>query len=54
MVSLLIAVFVGEEQLVQLGNFHSLDRLGHELVLVGVEAELVQLAVAAWCGGTGS
>ena len=34
----------GEEQLVQLGDFRSLDRLGHELVLVGVKAELVQLA----------
>ena len=28
----------------QLGDFHSLDRLGHKLVLVGVKAELVQLA----------
>ena len=31
----------GEEQLVQLGDLHSLDRLGHKLVLVGVKAELV-------------
>ena len=28
----------------QLGDFHSLDRLGHGLVMVGVKAELVQLA----------
>ena len=34
----------GEEQLVQQGDFHSLDRLGHKLVLVGVKAELVQQA----------
>ena len=34
----------GEEQLVQLGDFHSLDRLGPELVLVGWKAGLVQLA----------
>ena len=36
----------GEEQLVQLEDFHSLDRLGHEFVLVGVMAELVQLTRA--------
>jgi hypothetical protein len=29
---------------VQLGDFHSLDRLGPELVLVGGKAGLVQLA----------
>jgi hypothetical protein len=34
----------GEEQLVQLGDFHSLHRLGHKLVLIGVKAELVQQA----------
>ena len=28
----------------QLGDCHSLDRLGHKLVLVWVKAELVQLA----------
>ena len=28
----------------QLGAFHSLDRLGHKLVLIGVKAELVPLA----------
>jgi hypothetical protein len=38
-------VVVGvEEQLVQREDFHSLDRLSQELVLVGVKAELVQLA----------
>ena len=26
----------GEEQLVQLGDFHSLDRLGHKLVLKSI------------------
>jgi hypothetical protein len=31
---------------VQLGDFHSLDRLGHKLVLVVVKAEFVQLAGA--------
>ena len=30
----------------QLGVYHSLDRLGHKLVFVGVQAELVQLAGA--------
>jgi hypothetical protein len=34
----------GEEQLEQLVDFHSLDRLGPELVLVGGKAGLVQLA----------
>ena len=33
-----------EEQHVQLEDFHSLGRLGHKLVLVGVKAELVQQA----------
>ena len=34
----------GEGQLVQLGVIHSPDILSHKLVLVGVGAELVQLA----------
>ena len=38
-----LAWWWGEEQLVQLGVFHSLYRLGHELVLVGVKVELVRL-----------
>ena len=36
----------GEGQLVQLGDFHSLERLGHKLVLLGVMTELVQLTTA--------
>ena len=36
----------GEGQLVQLEDFHSLDRLGHKLALACTSA--------AWCGGTGS
>ena len=35
---------VGGEQPVQLGDFHSLDRLGHKLVLVWVKADLIQMA----------
>jgi hypothetical protein len=34
----------GDEQLVRVGDFHRLDRLGHKLVLVGVKAELLELA----------
>jgi hypothetical protein len=39
-----LAWWWGEEQIVQLGDFHSLDRPGQILVLVGVKAELVQQA----------
>ena len=35
----------GEEQLVQLEEFHSPGRLDHELVLVGAMAELIQLTL---------
>ena len=36
----------GVGQLIQLGDFHSLGRLDHELVLVGVISEPVQLTRA--------